>query len=88
MDKDNNTLRPGDVVQIAPTADAIFGGHFLVVMDLRPDGVEGVVALPGEVGQPTRAAIVFVTSDDCKRIGRAGWEAARGAAPERAEVQA
>lgn len=38
---DKKELKVGDVVQIAPESDKIFGGHFMVVTEPKPWGAQG-----------------------------------------------
>lgn len=40
---DAKTLQPGDVVQLEPESDNLFGGHFMVVEEVRSWGAQGYV---------------------------------------------
>lgn len=60
----------GDVVQIDPQHDDVFGACFMVVTELKPtwDGLMGYVTAPGRGN-----AFYRVPCDKVTRIGRAEW---------------
>ena len=61
----------GDVVQINPDNDEVFGGCFLVVEEVKSWGFQGYCSMPGKDGG------VFhhrVKREDCSRVGPAFWK--------------
>ena len=64
----------GDVVQIDPEHDPTFGGHFLVVTEVKSWGVQGYVTpLPVNRGEPRGLAYYRIEFDKIARIGKAEW---------------
>ncbi len=60
----------GDVVQINPDSDEVFGGCFLIVEEVNDWGFQGRCDMPGHDRQ------VFhyrVNREDCTRVGPAFW---------------
>lgn len=41
MDQNGRTLKQGDVVQLAPVADKVFGGYLFVVAEPKSWGMQG-----------------------------------------------
>ena len=69
-------IEVGDVVQIDPEHDPIFGGHFLVVTELKSWGVQGYcqpLTERRDVSKPDGLAYYRVTFDKIARIGKAEW---------------
>lgn len=62
-------LRAGDVVQIDPAHDDVFGGCFMVVTEPKPWGAQGYCSSPGEKG----LAFYRVPHSAMDLIGRATW---------------
>jgi hypothetical protein len=65
-----NPISVGDVVQIDPTRDAIFGGHFLVVTEVKSWGVQGYCRPLDALGGLAYYRVPF---EQCVRIGKAEW---------------
>ena len=63
-------VEPGDLVQIDPTYDQLFGGNFMVVEDVYAWGFQGYVL---SLEKPGRVAYYRCPKDKCVRIGCAGW---------------
>jgi hypothetical protein len=40
-------VQPGDVIQLKPDADLVFGGCLFQVTEVAPWGVQGFVQIPG-----------------------------------------
>lgn len=64
----SQTIEVGDVVQISPDHDELFGGQFLVVTEVKSWGVQGYVDIM-EKGQ----AFYRVEFPHIVRIGKAEW---------------
>ena len=62
----------GDVVQINPTYDPMFGGAFLVITELKTWGVMGYVHPLVEGGGQAYYRVVF---EHIEYVGRAVWVA-------------
>lgn len=58
----------GDVVQISPDKDSVFGGCFLLVTEVKSWGVQGFVQIPNKGEAYYRAS-----HDRVERIGKAVW---------------
>jgi hypothetical protein len=41
-------LKPGDIVQINPDHDEVFGGCLMIVMEPKAFGAQGFVQIPGK----------------------------------------
>jgi Lar family restriction alleviation protein len=61
-------LVPGDVVQVDPEHDPVFGGAFMQVTEPRSWGAQGFVKVPGGGFAYYRCPTEMMT-----RIGRAEW---------------
>ena len=60
----------GDVVQINPDSDEVFGGCFLIVEEVKPWGFQGYCDMPGH----DRGIFHYrVKREDCSRVGAAFW---------------
>jgi hypothetical protein len=61
----------GDVVQINPDTDEVFGGCFLIVEEVNAWGFQGYTEIPGK----DRGDIFHyrVNREDCSRVGPAFW---------------
>lgn len=68
----------GDVVQIDPEHDEVFGACFMVVTELKPSwsGLQGYVTVPGKDGNGGQA-YYRVPEDKVVRIGAAEWAVAQ-----------
>ena len=64
-------IKVGDVVQIDPTHDPVFGACFLVVTELKSFGVMGYVMVP--VHPAAGEAYYRVAFDKIHRIGCGEW---------------
>lgn len=64
-----NDLKPGDVVQIDPAHDDVFGGCFMVVTEPKPWGAQGYCSAPGQKG----LAYYRAAHKSMELIGRAVW---------------
>jgi hypothetical protein len=60
-------LRPGDVVQIRPGADAVFGGLLLMVQRIGPAKIEGYLLRPHRGG--CREAWTRATPPEVEYVG-------------------
>lgn len=65
-------IRVGDVVQIDPAHDDVFGGCFMVVTEIKAWGVQGYVAIPGK-GDKGGDAYYRVKFQDVELIGQSEW---------------
>ncbi len=61
---------PGDIVQIDPSSDKVFGGCFMVVTSIHPWGAKGYFNIPGQEG----LAYYRCEYKNLKVIGQAHWE--------------
>jgi len=72
-------LRPGNVVQINPDHDPVFGGTLMVVTEVKSWGAQGFVPVPAN---PPKMAYYRCNFEDMEFVGNATWtddsEAARG----------
>lgn len=68
MPAEDGALAAGDVVQINPAHDPVFGGCFMVVTEPKGWGAQGYVTVPGKGDAYYRCPI-----DALVRIGRAEW---------------
>lgn len=60
----------GDVVQINPDSDEVFGGCFLIVEEVKPWGFQGYTEIPGK----DRGIFHYrVNREDCSRVGPSFW---------------
>ncbi len=66
----------GDIVQIDPDHDEIFGAGFMVVTKPKSWGAEGYLPAPGQDG----LAYYRVNFDNAVRVGRAEWMVREGSA--------
>jgi len=69
---------PGDVVQIDPEHDSVFGGHFLVVTEVASWGVQGYVPVlenRRDLAVSCPLAYYRAAFSQIKRIGHAEWMA-------------
>ena len=62
-------LEKGDVVQIDPAHDGLFGGCFMVVTELKGFGAQGYVSAPGEKG----LAYYRCPWAGMHKVGKAEW---------------
>lgn len=67
-----DNIKVGDVVQIDPEHDEVFGGCFLLVTELKTWGVMGYVRVPGH-GDKGGEAYYRVPFEQIARIGAAEW---------------
>lgn len=58
----------GDVVQIDPSHDDVFGGSFMLVTEPKSWGAMGFVVIPGQGN-----AYYRVPFDKCVKVGKAEW---------------
>ena len=70
---ESRELKPGDVVQIAPSMDTFFSGCFMLVTEPKSFGAMGFIAIPGERGDPPGQAFARVAFADMEFIGRASF---------------
>ena len=63
-------VQVGSVVQIDPAHDELFGGHFLIVTEIKEWGVQGYVK-PLELGN--KVAYYRVKWEAITYIGQAEW---------------
>jgi hypothetical protein len=63
-------LEIGDVVQIDPTIDTVFGGQFMVITNLRTWGAQGYVPT---LSHPVRLAYYRCRFKDMEYVGKATW---------------
>lgn len=65
------TIQVGDVVQIDPAHDPVFGACLLVVTEVKSWGVQGYVPIPKH---PSSVEAYYrVPFDKIQRIGTAEW---------------
>lgn len=64
-------LKPGDVVQIHPDTDPIFGGAFMMVEDPKSFGCQGYVLVLPTSGKPGGRAYYRCEWEKMEYIGRA-----------------
>jgi len=69
MDNDELKWEVGDVLQIDPSSDEVFGACFLVVTEPKPWGAQGYVTIPGNEGE----AYYRVKFENAHRVGKAEW---------------
>lgn len=67
-------IEVGDVVQIDPGHDEVFGGCFMVVTELKPswNGLMGYISVPGK-GDQGGPAYYRIEASKVLRIGKAEW---------------
>jgi hypothetical protein len=75
-------LQVGDVVQIAPSHDDVFGGSLMVVTEPKGWGAQGYVNIPGRGLAYYRCAW-----EHMELVGRAPWVMDRGDCIEAARPQ-
>ncbi len=68
---ESRELKPGDVVQIAPSSDTFFSGCFMLVTEPKSFGAMGFVAIPGGRGEIPGAAYARIPFADMEFVGRA-----------------
>lgn len=61
---------PGDIVQIDPEHNDLFGGCFMVVSEVKPWGVQGYVTIPKD---GPRQAYYRVPRGKFEVVGHAVW---------------
>lgn len=61
-------MKPGDVIQIDPTRDKLFGSCFMMVTEVKSWGVVGYVEIPSKGRAYYRCA-----TEDFFHIGAAHW---------------
>lgn len=61
-------IRKGDIVQVDPSAEGMFAGCLIVVSEIRADGIQGYVHVPG-----SGHAYVRKNWDDIEFVGTAVW---------------
>jgi hypothetical protein len=76
MDKRELTI--GDVVQICPEHDDVFGGCFLVISEPKTWGAQGYCAAPGQKG----LAYYRCKFENMEFVGHAVWVNSSDAAAE------
>jgi hypothetical protein len=76
MTIDATPIAVGDVVQIDPEHDDVFGACYLTVTELKAWGVQGYVRVPGK-GDNGGDAYYRVRFEKIVRIGRSEWRYAR-----------
>jgi len=75
MDKTERNLIVGDVVQIDPEHDPVFGGCFMVVTKPKSFGAQGAVLGPGMNGlDGTGVAYYRCAFEHMEYVGHAVWE--------------
>lgn len=68
-------LQVGDVVQIDPDHDPMFGGCFMIVTEPKAFGAQGAVLGPGGNGQNGSGIAYYRCSfENMEFIGHAMWE--------------
>lgn len=70
MRPDRHEIKPGDVVQIDPAHDEVFGGLFMTVTEASPWGVQGYIAVPGK---GVSLAYYRCPYEAIEAVGRAAW---------------
>lgn len=70
LDKENYMVYEGDVYQIDPDCDEVFGGCFVVVTEVKQWGIQGYVTIPGEDGGN---AYVRKKFNEIERVGVSVW---------------
>ena len=60
-------LKPGDLVQIDPAHDVLFGGRIMIVAEPKPWGAKGLVRMP------KFDAYYRVGWEHMELVGRAEW---------------
>jgi len=66
----NENVVVGDVVQINPDKDEVFGGCFMVVEEVKVWGFQGYCDMPSK----DRGVFHYrVNREDCSRVGPAFW---------------
>lgn len=70
-------LMVGDLVQIDPASDPVFGGHFMVVTELKSFGAQGYCpAFPyeGKNGHVDRGLAYYrCRTENMVKVGKAEW---------------
>lgn len=63
-------LLEGDIVQIDPEADEVFGGCLMIVTEPKPWGAQGYITIPGEEG-----GLAFYRCEHAhmERVGHCVW---------------
>lgn len=59
----------GDIIQIDPEKDDMFGGCFMVVTEEKPWGAQGYVRIPGQEGLAFKRTIY----EKGMKVGHAEW---------------
>ncbi len=68
---DKRELKPGDVVQLAPSDDHAFGGCFMLITEPKSWGAQGFIALPTERGRIPSSAFFRCKFEAMEYIGAA-----------------
>jgi len=66
---DKTDLESGDILQIDPEQDDVFGGCLMVVSEPKTWGAQGYVCTPGREG----GAYSRWPGANMEMVGRAGW---------------
>jgi hypothetical protein len=59
--------KPGDVVQIDPAWDDVFGGCFMIITEVKSFGAQGYIPAPDG------SAYLRVNFENAEKIGRSQW---------------
>jgi len=72
----NESLKPGDVVQLSPTYPSqIFASCMMTVTEIKPWGAQGYVQGLGKDGKPVGQAYIRPKWEDMEYVGKAVWVA-------------
>lgn len=66
-------LEVGDVVQIAPEHDEVFGGCFMQVTEPKPWGAQGFVIVMASKDSPRGNAYYRCKFENMEYVGKATW---------------
>lgn len=66
-------LKAGDVVQLAPGPDKMFGGCFMLVTEPRPWGAQGFVAVSFGRGKAPGRGYYRANWEEMELVGGATW---------------
>jgi len=67
----NEDFKEGDIAQVNPDKDAVFGSCFMLITEVRSWGVIGYVSIPSPHG--AGQAFLRKKYEDIERVGRASW---------------
>ena len=70
--KDIPFIEEGDVVQIDPSSDEVFGACFMIVTEVKQWGAQGYIQIPGK-GEDGGRAYYRCEWKNMTFIGKAAW---------------